>query len=125
MRKSQVNSQTMVAYATASALGPSLAGPMSERVVKPDAPRPRPATYEAGAVIVRNASLLAFAGAMAESRSERWEASSRHAGVDVVVQVVQIEISASGDLKAHHKPTSSHALNINHHGHSPPYATPL
>ncbi len=58
----------------ASADGPSLAGPISDRVVKPEAlrngqycvddtalsphPRPRPATYDAGAGIDKNANLF-------------------------------------------------------------------
>ena len=53
-----------ISYAITSALGPSLAGPMSDRVVNPDAPRPRPATYDAGAVWVKNASLLCFVEAI-------------------------------------------------------------
>lgn len=42
----------------ASAEGPSRAGPISERVVKPDAPLPKPGTYPEGATCVRNANLL-------------------------------------------------------------------
>ncbi|TEB19702.1 hypothetical protein FA13DRAFT_329609 [Coprinellus micaceus] len=45
-------------HATTSSLGPSLAGPISLLVVNPLAPRPRPATYDAGAGMERKASLF-------------------------------------------------------------------
>ena len=74
----------ILTYAITSAEGPSLAGPISDRVVKPDAlryrfslanlneklretyPLPRPATYEAGAGMDKKASLLDLLDAIFE-----------------------------------------------------------
>ena len=79
-----------------SAEGPSLAGPISEWVVNPEAlecseptkklrentktcPLPRPATYEAGAGMDKNASLLGFPDAM--MRSSLLEEKSQRQGL--------------------------------------------
>ena len=57
-------------HATTSSLGPSLAGPISLLVVNPLAPRPSPATYDAGAGMERKASL--FLGSLDAMFEESW-----------------------------------------------------